>query len=599
MSRHLWCGSIRGDVDADALWDAFARFGDLEDMQLHPAPAGSDCWAIVTYLHPASAAAALRDLERYQPALTWKALKLREWVDKAAYGHGGRWPAQQAARPPPPQHPQQQWQQHPQQQQPQRSPAAWADAEEPEEMAGWPAASGWGAVGAEHETADEEEDWGAGQRYYELGSEEEEEEDEDEEEEYDPLVELWVGNLWSGVQRTAIRRAFECFGEVRNIALQSTPGGSDLRFAFVELPASAAESALEELDGLTVFELSGDLPLKVKQSTRSLKAIQLWEQAQQGRAAQQAQRAARQAARQAQQAQQAHSPQYLQAEGLAAECEGGELRPLVGPVRPTKKFLVCEGPPSPVLWVGSIGGWASEHDVHSVFGRYGQVVRVKLNPAPGSKTQRWQFAFVQLGSAAEAQRARSALQGERNAEICGGGRPLKLRYAWARGRVRRTGAGQAAGTAASGPGSSRTTAAAAAGAAGARAAAPAGEAAAGAAAPPPAPTAPEPCCAGCGAPAEVLPLKRCSMCKAEWYCGRECQLARWEAGHAAECGQLQQLAAALAVPGATAPSQALLELLHVAVQQPAGRQSQMVHAALQHAVPQAAAAAAAAGVSGS
>lgn len=41
------------------------------------------------------------------------------------------------------------------------------------------------------------------------------------------------------------------FGEVRNIALQSAPGGSGLRFAFVELPASAAESALEDLDGLT------------------------------------------------------------------------------------------------------------------------------------------------------------------------------------------------------------------------------------------------------------------------------------------------------------------------------------------------------------
>ncbi len=136
------------------------------------------------------------------------------------------------------------------------------------------------------------------------------------------VLRSWVGNLWSGVQRTAIRRAFEwcalcpalaclhasaapcsallrmlfpplaprcmralgppamhalpgisalpiallfsmsplpsaspiyppSFGEVRNIVLQSAPGCSKLRFAFVELPASPAESALEELDGLT------------------------------------------------------------------------------------------------------------------------------------------------------------------------------------------------------------------------------------------------------------------------------------------------------------------------------------------------------------
>lgn len=117
-----------------------------------------------------------------------------------------------------------------------------------------------------------------------------------------------------------------------------------------------------------MFELSGDRPLQVKQSTRSLKAIQLWEQAQQGRAAQRAARAARQQARQAQCA---HGPaDFLPAEGLAARCEGGALLPLVGPVRPTKRFLVCEGPPSAVLWVGSIGGWASQDDVRRMFGRW-------------------------------------------------------------------------------------------------------------------------------------------------------------------------------------------------------------------------------------
>ena len=57
------------------------------------------------------------------------------------------------------------------------------------------------------------------------------------------------------------------------------------------------------------------------------------------------------------------------------------------------------------------------HPPHSSLGpalwgcRYGHVERVKLNPAPGTKHgQRWQFAFVQLGSAAEAEQAHHALQ---------------------------------------------------------------------------------------------------------------------------------------------------------------------------------------------
>jgi len=40
----------------------------------------------------------------------------------------------------------------------------------------------------------------------------------------------------------------------------------------------------------------------------------------------------------------------------------------------------------------------------------------------------------------------------------------------------------------------------------------------------------DPICAVCGAPAE----KRCSRCKNEWYCGRECQVAAW-AGHKTVC----------------------------------------------------------------
>merc|ERR1719446_460372 len=40
----------------------------------------------------------------------------------------------------------------------------------------------------------------------------------------------------------------------------------------------------------------------------------------------------------------------------------------------------------------------------------------------------------------------------------------------------------------------------------------------------------DPKCAKCGQPAE----KRCSRCKNEWYCSRECQVAAWE-GHKAVC----------------------------------------------------------------
>merc|ERR1711918_45688 len=40
----------------------------------------------------------------------------------------------------------------------------------------------------------------------------------------------------------------------------------------------------------------------------------------------------------------------------------------------------------------------------------------------------------------------------------------------------------------------------------------------------------EPKCAVCGQPAE----KRCSRCKNEWYCSRECQVQAWE-GHKTVC----------------------------------------------------------------
>lgn len=62
-------------------------------------------------------------------------------------------------------------------------------------------------------------------------------------------------------------------------------------------------------------------------------------------------------------------------------------------------------------------------------------------------------------------------------------------------------------------------------------------------------------CARCGAgPA----TKRCSKCKSEWYCSRECQLAAWN-GHKKKCRKITAAnaaaeAAAAAAPAAKSPS---------------------------------------------
>lgn len=56
-------------------------------------------------------------------------------------------------------------------------------------------------------------------------------------------------------------------------------------------------------------------------------------------------------------------------------------------------------------------------------------------------------------------------------------------------------------------------------------------------------------CAHCGASPAT---KRCSVCKQEWYCSRECQLAAWK-GHKKHCKKLA--AAAAAEPAAAAPAQ--------------------------------------------
>ena len=46
----------------------------------------------------------------------------------------------------------------------------------------------------------------------------------------------------------------------------------------------------------------------------------------------------------------------------------------------------------------------------------------------------------------------------------------------------------------------------------------------------------EPKCAVCGEPAK----QRCSKCKGEWYCSRECQLKKWKE-HKKMCSMLAEV----------------------------------------------------------
>lgn len=191
-----------------------------------------------------------------------------------------------------------------------------------------------------------------------------------------------------------------------SLTLHRAPYDRSLQYAMVQLPASGAERALQvraaqvalhpggpllqrfvlhgrrcaccwrhatlvaaeslghvqELNGLIVYELSGDMELIVKQSKRSLKPLIRWQQEQQRRQAGVAQRAERAAAR--------PNRGAVDAEGLEVECEDGSVAPLQGPVRRIKQLFVCEGPPSRMLWVGSIGGHATAADVTATFRRH-------------------------------------------------------------------------------------------------------------------------------------------------------------------------------------------------------------------------------------
>ena len=132
-------------------------------------------------------------------------------------------------------------------------------------------------------------------------------------------------------------------------------GGGGLKFGFVQLPASAAEVALEELDGRMIYELTGDrMLLKVAQSRRSVQQIQQWRSHTQRRA------------------QRARPPAQLAAGPagpLQVQLEGGGTALLQGRVSEVKKGWLCDGPPSSTLWLGNVAGEATPASIQARFSR--------------------------------------------------------------------------------------------------------------------------------------------------------------------------------------------------------------------------------------
>jgi hypothetical protein len=68
----------------------------VQNIKLKQAPTGPDCYAIVSFRHPAAAAEALAALRgRSIPELTFHSLKLREWrEDKPAAKAASWWRAE-------------------------------------------------------------------------------------------------------------------------------------------------------------------------------------------------------------------------------------------------------------------------------------------------------------------------------------------------------------------------------------------------------------------------------------------------------------------------------------------------------------------------
>ena len=85
-----------------------------------------------------------------------------------------------------------------------------------------------------------------------------------------------------------------------------------------------------------------------------------------------------------------------------------------------------------------------------------------------------------------------------------------------------------------------------------------------------------PCCAACGTTGAAL--KRCSGCRAAFFCSQECQLKSWAADHHKECSQLAELGKQLEEQQLPAE---LLKLLVAALQRPSARPGRMVQTVVQ------------------
>ncbi|KAL4857167.1 Zinc finger MYND domain-containing protein 10 [Chlorella vulgaris] len=586
MALHI--GNLRLGVDDEALWATLSGFGEVEAVELRDEPTGQSCCAIAHLTDATAAARALHSLHGAQlRSLTDGKLQVGEWVSPVLDApppqpwHGGGPPQRQAQ----PQHdswrssgpaqaqPQPQTQPHPRHDSWRSSSSqqgSWAD-EVDEGPAALPAGSSQQPAArlphARAMTRRADGGWVA-------EGEEEEGTATDTDTDDDPLVELWVGNLCSAATRVAVRRAFECFGTVASLQLQAAPD-TDKQFAFVSLPASSAEAALEVLDGRIIYELSDSMQLKVRQSKRSLKPMLKSQQVNE-RAKQQQQ-------------QQQHVPH---APGAAAgtwqvRLEGGSIQTLRGSVRAIKKFLVCEGPPNRSLWLGNV---------------YGTVVGVSLSLAPGYQNP-YQFAFVHMASMDGACAACDALQASLEcacmSRACQGateapeacdGKPLKIRFAWPKSIATVSAAaahnhhdddappGFGTPVAAAG----KLSAAAQWSGEASLMAAAADTSSSGSNTAIAVPANPgEPLCAACGADGSAGNLKRCSGCKSVFYCSRDCQLQHWEALHHHDCARLAQVERLLSQqpPNEAIPA-AVLDVLQGAMQQPAGRQGQQVAALL-------------------
>ena len=76
------------------------------------------------------------------------------------------------------------------------------------------------------------------------------------------MTRLYVGNLPLDLDEEGLRALFAVHGEVLSVILMTeTASGRSRGFGFVQMPAAAAEVAMEALDGLSLREQDPDAGL--------------------------------------------------------------------------------------------------------------------------------------------------------------------------------------------------------------------------------------------------------------------------------------------------------------------------------------------------